>query len=177
MTLADLLVSITVLAPLVGATLVTLEQGQQAWVVGAARVEAQQSARAALTWLANEIRAAGQGIGETGHAAISVAEPTRLVLHVDKNKDGVIAVSSETIVWRLDKEILRRDTGGGGQPVINGVRALTFAYFDAAGAPTTDAASVRTVHVSLSTRADHVRAASTAGLGATLSTEIRLRNR
>ena len=45
------------------------------------------------------------------------------MLHVDKNKDGVIAVSSETIVWRLDKEILRRDTGGGGQPVINGVRA------------------------------------------------------
>jgi type II secretory pathway component PulJ len=176
-TLADLLASICVLALLVSATLVTLEQGQQAWAVGAARVEAQQSARAALTWLANEIRAAGQGIGASGHAAISVAEPTRLVLHVDKNLDGVVAVSSETIVWRLDRDILRRDTGGGGQPVINGVRALAFVYFDAAGAPTTDAAAVRTVRVSLSTRADHVRAASTAGLGATLSTEIRLRNR
>ena len=176
-TLADLLASVSVLALLVGAMLVTLEQGHQAWAIGAARVEAQQSARAALTWLASEVRAAGEGMSATGHAAISVAEPTRLVLHVDKNHDGVIAVASETIVWRLDKDILRRDIGGGGQPVINGVRALAFAYFDAAGAPTTAPAAVRTVRVTLSTRADHARSTPSAGLGASLTTEIRLRNR
>ncbi len=177
MTLADLLTSVSVLALIAAATLVTLEQGQRAWAVGAARVEAQQSARAALTWLATEIRAAGQGMSATGPAAISVAEPTRLVLHVDKNLDGVIAVASETIVWRLDKDILRRDSGGGGQPVINGVRALAFAYFDAAGAPTAVPAAVRTVRVTLDTGADHARSLPSAGLGATLTTEIRLRNR
>lgn len=175
MTLADLLASVSVLALLVGATLITLEQGQQAWAVGTARVEAQQSARVALTWLASEIRAAGQGMHSGG--AISVAEPTRLVLHVDKNQDGVIAAAGETIVWRLDKDILRRDTGGGGQPVINGVRALAFSYFDAAGAPTTAPAAVLTVRVSLSTRADHARSLAASGLGASLMTEVRLRNR
>ena len=177
MTLADLLASVSVLALLVAATLVTLEQGQQAWAVGAARVEAQQSARVALTWLASEIRAAGQGIGASGASPIFVAEPARLVVHVDKNQDGVIAVAGETIVWRLDKDILRRDSGGGGQPVINGVRALAFAYFDRAGAPTADPAAIHTVRVTLSTGADHARSPAGAGLGATLTTEVRLRNR
>ena len=59
----------------------------------------------------------------------------------------------------------------------NGVRALTFAYFDSAGAPTSDPAAVRRVRVTLSTRADHAPSAATAGLGATLTTEIQLRNR
>ena len=83
MTLADLLVSTAVLALVVGATLVTLEQGQQAFAVGAARVEAQQSARVALTWLTAELRQAGEGITAPSLPAISVAEPTRVVLHVD----------------------------------------------------------------------------------------------
>jgi len=176
-TLADLLVSCSLVALVLGAALITLEQGQQAWAVGAARVEAQQSARAALTWLAEEIRAAGQGIDAGAHAAISIAEPTRLVLHIDKNRDGIIAVSGETIVWRLDKDILRRDTGGGGQPVINGVRTFGFAYFDAGGAPTTDPSAVRRVRISLSTRADRARSVVAAGLGATVTTEAHVRNR
>ena len=177
MTLTDLLVSCSVLGLVASATLITLEQGQQAWTIGNARVEAQQSARAALTWLTEELRAAGKGMHDARVAAISVAEPTRMVLHVDKNEDGVIVVSGETIVWRLDRDILRRDTGGGGQPVINGVRALAFAYFDEAGAPTADPAAVRTVRITLSTRADHSRSIFTAGLGPTLTTEVRLRNR
>ena len=177
MTLADLLVSLSVLGLVVGATLLTLQQGQQAWTVGSARVEAQQAARAALTWLTAEVRAAGWGTTGTSQLAISVAEPTRLVLHVDKNHDGVIAGSGETIVWRLDRDILRRDTGGGGQPVINGVRALAFSYFDAMGAPAANPADIRTVRITLSTRADHPPAPGVATLGATLTTEVRLRNR
>jgi type II secretory pathway component PulJ len=176
-TLADLLVSTAVLGLVVGATVVTLEQGQQAWAVGAARVEAQQSARAALTWLTAELRAAGQGIGSPALPALSVAEPARLVLHVDRNHDGVIAGAGETIAWRLDRDILRRDAGGGAQPVINGVKTLAFAYFDAAGRPTADPAAVRRIRVTLATRADHAPSRATAALGPTLTTEIRLRNR
>ena len=176
MTLADLLASAAVLGLVVAATMLTLEQGQQAWSVGAARVEAQQSARVALTWLASELRGAGHGAA-AAHPALSVAEPTRLVLHVDRNHDGVIAGAGETITWKLDHDILRRDAGGGAQPVINGVRALVFEYFDADGQPTTVPGAVRRVRVMLSTRADHARSQTTAGLGSTVTTEIRLRNR
>jgi type II secretory pathway component PulJ len=105
-TLADLLVSTAVLGVTLGATLVTLEQGQQAWAVGTARVEAQQSGRAALAWLAAELRTAGQGTGPRRDAALAVAEPARVALRVDRNRDGVIAGPTETVTWRLAGDIL-----------------------------------------------------------------------
>jgi len=176
-TLADVLVSAAVLALVVGATLVTLEQGQQAFAVGAARVEAQQSARVALTWLTAELRQAGEGITAPSGPAISVAEPTRVVLHADKNHNNMLAGAGETIVWRLDHDILRRDAGGGAQPVINGVRALTFLYFDAAGAPTTIPSAVRRIHITLTTGPSHTTSIFTKNLTTTFTTEAHLRNR
>ena len=177
MTLADLLVSTAVLGLTLGATLLTLEQGQQAWAVGAAYVEAQQSGRAALAWLAAELRTAGQGTGPRTAAALSAAEPTRVVLHVDRNRDGVIVGATEVVTWRLAGEVLRRDAGGGAQPVVNGVRALRLAYVDATGAPTTDPAAVRRVSVTLVTRADHATSHATRDLATTFTTDAHLRNR
>jgi type II secretory pathway component PulJ len=177
MTLADLLVSTAVLGLTLGATLTTLEQGQQAWAVGAARVDAQQSGRAALAWLAAELRGAGQGTGPRTVAALAVAEPTRVVLRVDRNRDGVIAGATETVTWRLAADVLRRDAGGGAQPVINGVRALRLAYFDAAGVTTADPAAVRRVAITLVTRADHATSLAGRDLGAVFTTEAHLRNR
>jgi hypothetical protein len=165
--LADLLVSIALLGLTCGVTLVLLQQGQQAWTVGAARVEAQQSARAALTWLAAELRLAGQGGGPRSLPALSAIEPAR----------GLVTGPGETITWRLAGEVLRRDAGGGAQPVANGVRALGLTYLDGAGLPTTDPLAVRRILISLGTRPDHAPAHSTRGLGATLTTEVTLRNR
>ena len=175
MTLADILVSLALVGLVVGAMLVTLEQGHQAWSVGAARVEAQQSARAALAWLTGELRGAGRG--STTQPALSVVEPTRLVLHVDRNHDGVIAGAGESVTWKLDRDILRRDAGAGAQPVINGVRALAFQYFDGHGRETADPSAVRRVRVVLTTRADYARSLATEGLGPTFTSEVRLRNR
>lgn len=177
MTLADLLVSTALLGITCGATLVLLEQGQQAWAVGAARVEAQQSARVALTWLTAELRTAGEGASPRHIPALSAVEPSRVVLHVDRNRDGVVAGAGETITWRLAGDVLRRDAGGGAQPVINAVRGLTLTYFTAAGQPTTDPLAVRRVAITLVTRADHARFHTTRDLGATLTTEVHLRNR
>lgn len=176
-TLADLLVSTTVLGLTLGATLTTLEQGQQAWAVGAARVEAQQSARAALAWLSAELRTAGQGPGPRRLPPLSAAEPTRVVLQVDRDRDGAAAGVNETVTWRLAGDILRRDAGGGAQPVINGVRTLTLAYFDTAGAPTTDPAAVQRVAITLVTRADHAASPRARDLGAVFTTDVHLRNR
>ena len=56
---------------------------------------------------------------------------SRLVLHLDRNRDGVIAGAAESVTWLLAGDVLRREAGGGAQPVINAVRALTFTYVDA----------------------------------------------
>ena len=174
--LTDLLVSIAVTGLVLAAILGLLTVGQQAYAIGAGRVEAQQSARAALHRMAREIRTAGRGAG-TAFAAIAVAEPERVVLQVDVNGDGVIAGRGETIIWRLAGSVLRRDAGGGAQPVINGVSALRFTYLDASGLETSVPDAVRSVLISLTARPDHSSPGAAADVATTVATRVRLRNR
>jgi type II secretory pathway component PulJ len=172
--LADLLVAVSVLGLVMSANFVLLDQGQRAYRTGAARVESQQTARIALTRIARELRTAGSGVVDPSFAAISIAEPTRVTFHRDWNGDGVISGGRETVTWFLDGTILRRDAGGGAQPIVNGVRALAFAYFDADGAPTVTPTAVRSVKITLTTEG-----ASTTETRptTTVSTQVRLRNR
>lgn len=172
--LADLLVAVAVLGLLMGTNVMVLGQGQKAYATGAARVESQQTARIALTRIARDIRTAGSGPTTSAFAAISVAEPDRIVLHRDWNGDGVIAGPRETVRWFLDGKILRRDAGGGAQPIVNSGRALAFAYFDAEGAPATTPADVRSVRITFTTEA--IGATGT-GATTTVTTQVRLRNR
>ena len=176
MTLADLLISTALLGLTAGVTMITLEQGQRVWAAGATAVETQQSARGALTWLVAELRAAGQGSGGDALPALSVAEPSRVVLQLDRNRDGVIAGAPESVTWRLAGDVLRREAGGGAQPVINAVRALAFTYLDADHRVTADPAAVRRVSITLVTRPDHTRTVATQQLGTTLTTDVSLRN-
>jgi type II secretory pathway component PulJ len=172
MTLTELLVTLVLVGVLSIAALTVLEQGQRAWTTGAARAESQQSARVALARLVADVRAAG--FGGTGFDAVALAEPERIVLQQDLNADGAITASGERVTWRLAGAILRRDAGGGAQPVVNGVRALELRYFDARGVATTVPPDVRTITVVLATTPD---GASAATPSITMSTRIRLRNR
>lgn len=172
--LADLLTALAIMGLMLAGTFTLLHHGQRTYAEGAARIEAQQNARIALDRLAREIRQAGRGDGPAGVPAISVAEPTRIVLHADLDGDGVVADRRETITWRVAAGVLRRDAGGGAQPIVEGVRDLTLAYRDERGAPTTDPAAVRSVRISLTTGAD---GAPGALLAITVTTEVRLRNR
>lgn len=176
MHLTDLLVSVAVTGLVLAAILGLLTAGQQAYAIGSGRVEAQQSARFALHRMAREIRTAGRGAG-TAFPAISVAEPERVVLHVDTNGDGVISRRGETITWRLAGTILRRDAGGGAQPVINGVASLRFTYLDASGQETSTPDAVRSVVISLTTRPEYATPVATANAATTVTTQVRLRNR
>ena len=175
MHLADLLVAVAILGMVLAAILGLLTMGQQAYAVGAGCVEAQQSARAALQRMAREIRTAGRGEG--AFAAIAVAEPTLIVLQMDVNGDGAIAGRGETITWRLAGSVLRRDAGGGAQPVINGVSALRFTYLDASGQETSVADDVRSIAIALTARPDHSSPGRWADVATTVATQVRLRNR
>ena len=172
MTLMELLVTLALVGVLATAALTALEQGQRAWAVGAARAESQQSARVALARLVADVRAAG--FGGTGFDAVALAEPERVVLQQDLDGDGAITASGERVTWRLAGSILRRDAGGGAQPIVNGVRALELRYFDTRGVATTVPQDVRTVAVALTTGPDGAAAATPS---ITMSTRIRLRNR
>ena len=176
MSLADLLASLAVLGLVLSGAFTLLHHGQRAYAVGAARVEAQQNARIAVDRLVREIRQAGHRDAAANFPAISVAERSRIVLHLDVDGDGVLAARGETITWRLAGGVLRRDAGGGAQPIIEGVRDFILTYRDEHDAPTAEAAGVRSVRITLTTGADG--APGLARLQATtVTTEVRLRNR
>jgi type II secretory pathway component PulJ len=172
MTLTELLVTLALVGVVSMAALGLLEQGQRVWAIGAMRAETQQSARVALARMVADVRTAGFG-GEW-FDAVTVAEPDRLVLQQDLDGDGAIAAPGERVTWRLAGAILRRDAGGGAQPVVNGVGSLELRYFDARGLPTSVAAEVRSVVVALSTVSDGASATSPT---TAVSTRVRLRNR
>ena len=175
MSLADLLTALAGLALILGALLGVLLQGQRLYGAGVAKLEAQQSARVGVERMAREIRQAGYGAPEL--PALSSVERSRLVLHLDVDGDGAFAAPRETIIWSLDRQVLRRSAGAGAQPVVNGVRDLIFTYTDARGLPTTVAAEVRTVGITLIAEPSSPSADPARHALATFTTQIRLRNR
>jgi len=150
-TLAELLVALAVLGFLLAGTFSILSNGVRAYDWGARRIEAQQSARLALERMAKELRDAGYDPRSTGLAALVVAAPDRVTFQQDLNGNGIVDATRERVTYLLrpGESILRRDAGGGAQPVIEGVRRLRLSYVDRDGAPTTDARRVATIHIAL----------------------------
>jgi type II secretory pathway component PulJ len=171
--LADLLTALAIAGLVLSATVSVFLQGQRAYAYGTARLEAQQSARVALARMVGDIRQAGAGGG--AFSPIALAESARLVLQQDLDANGVIAARGETVTWLLSGSVLRRNAGGGAQPIVNGVRALTFTCLDAGGLPTTIPAAVRAVAIRITIAPEHPGAGG--ATATTLATEVRLRNR
>ena len=169
--LVDMLVALAVGGGMLAATVTLLHLGLRAWVWGAARVEAQQTARYALERLASELREAGYDPTAAGIAPVVVAEPARVAFQRDLNGNGVVDPTRERVTYllRAGESILRRDAGGGAQPVINGVRALQLIYLDRDGVETTDPAAVMSVRARLEV--------GSAGTGVLMETQATLRNR
>ncbi len=170
--LAELLVVLAV-AGLVLLTLMgLLQQGRQAYLVGTARLEAQQDARVALERLGRELRGAGIDPRGTGFPPLVNPTLTGFTIQNDLNGDGVIAGNPESVAYSLTGRTLRRNAGGGAQPLIDDVEALTFAYLDAEGRPTQVPGEIRSVLIAITT------GPKKPGAGAvTMTTQIRFRNR
>jgi type II secretory pathway component PulJ len=173
--LADLLVAVAIFGVVSAGMFTVLQEGLRVYMVGAARAESQQSARVAVERLAAEIRTAGLGPRSAAFAAIAVAEPSHIVLHHDLDGNGVIAGSGETTTWRLVGTTLRRDAGGGAQPIIDGVRQFTLEYRDASDNTVAVADDVRTVVITLVTEAAWDLADR--AVATRFATRVRLRNR
>jgi hypothetical protein len=176
MVLSDMLVACAITGVVLAGTYTLLDQGLRAYTVGAARAESQQAARAALVRMSAEIRYAGRGVRSTG-AAIAVAHPSQLVIESDLDDDGTTADRGERVTWHLDGTTLRRNAGGGAQPIANGVRILEVRYFDAAGRATALPIEVRAVEVSLLVAPDGPESILARGVATRLTTRVRLRNR
>jgi len=145
--LIELLVAMAMAGLVMAATVTLLLAGHAAHAVGTARAEATQSARVALERMGSELRHAGYDPQGTRFEPILVAEPARVTLQRDLNENGVIDPTRERITYLLRGTVLRRDAGGGAQPLAEGVSGLQLTYYDRADVPTTDPAKVASVGI------------------------------
>ena len=168
--LVDVLVATAIMGLVMSATLSMLQSGLAAWGWGAGRVEAQQAIRAALERLAHELREAGYDPTYAGIEAVLVAEPARIVFQRDLNGNGLIDPTRERVTYLLRprETTLRRDAGGGAQPLAENVRRFTLSYLDKDGASTADPARIVSVRIEIE--------AGRAGPEATMATLVTLRN-
>jgi hypothetical protein len=172
-TLVELLVAAAAIGLLMAGLLGLLQLGIRGYTWGAARVEAQQSARVALERAAKELRDAGYDPTGAGIAAVLVAEPQRVVFQRDLNGNGAVDPTSErvTILLRPGEQVLRREAGGGAQPLVERVRRFQLRYFDRARAPTADPARVALIRMTVETGRPGPAPA------VVMETEVTLRNR
>jgi len=160
-TLAELLIVCAILAFIMAGLLTLQQQGQQAYMWGASRVEVQQNARIALEMMVTEIRSA---LAITNAAGCN-ASCTSIGFN-DQNGTAV--------TYTLTSTNLQRN----GVTMIGGVETLAIQTFDVNGTATATAGNVRSVSISLSTRTEKVSGTPGGPLNqhATVATRVRLRN-
>ncbi len=148
-TLLEILVAMGLAGLLMAGTLGLLLAGQNAYTAGTARAEATQGARVGLERMATELRQAGYDPQGAGFDPIVAAEPERVTFLRDLNENGVIDPTRERVTYLLRGTVLRREAGGGAQPLVDGVRRLVLSYYDRDDRPTVEPARVASVGIVL----------------------------
>ena len=171
-TLLELLVAMGLSGLLMAGTLGLLLAGQGAYAAGAARAEATQGARVGLERMATELRQAGYDPQGAGFDPIAVAEPERVTFLRDLNENGVIDPTRERVTYLLRGTVLRREAGGGAQPLVDGVRRLVLSYYDRDDRPTSEPAQIASVGIVL----EVARTAPTPLAPTLMGTRVRFRN-
>jgi prepilin-type N-terminal cleavage/methylation domain-containing protein len=171
-TLLEVLVAMAVGGLVMAGTLSLLLAGQGAYSVGEARAEAIQGARVGLERMATELRQAGYDPQGAGFAPLEVAEPERVTLLHDLNESGAIDPTRERVTYLLRSTVLRREAGGGAQPLVDGVRRLVLTYYDREDRPTTEPALVASVGIVL----EVARRAPAPVAPIVMGTRVRFRN-
>ncbi len=165
-TLAELLVVIAILGLMLAGLVSVQMQGQDTYLIGSRRVEAQQNGRVALELMVRELRSA--------QSVTAIPSATNMTF-VDEN--------GATIQYQLSGAVINRTTGGVTTPLIGGVQTLALTYFSAydgstnTGTTTGVAGSVTLVRLQLVTGTEQsVAAYSAANQHATFEMLVRLRN-
>jgi type IV pilus assembly protein PilW len=120
-----------------------------------------QGARAAMEMIAHEIKMAGFDPTDSGNFSIPYNSNTSIIdIYADvKDGDGSVTTSwgsMEHITYSkaAGENIIRRNTntGGGAQPFAENIQSFTVNYYKADGTPTTTAADIRQIRITIEAR-------------------------
>ncbi|HEV2053650.1 MAG TPA: prepilin-type N-terminal cleavage/methylation domain-containing protein, partial [Methylomirabilota bacterium] len=146
-TLGELLVVIAILGLMLAGLLTVQMAGQQSYLIGSHRVEAQQNGRIALELMVRELRS----------ATVVTAIPSATDISFQyKDVQGGVEIL-HTVRYQLAGAVLNRTFDGVTTPLIGGVVTFNLTYFSAyvgstnTGTPAADNTQVRLVRVQLVT--------------------------
>lgn len=160
-TLVEVVLALALSAVTVGAIYTLYLEQLREQTIRENMLDMQQQARVAMDLVSRELKMAGfdpQGVNRdhlSGNDFFGVPfDSTQLAINGDLNGNGVPTDSNESIVYSHDSETLtlRRNTGGGRQPVGENIEAFSVKYFDGEGNPATASETIRQVEVSITAR-------------------------
>ena len=165
-TMTEMLMVTTVLAVILGGVILVQHQGQQAYLFGSHRIEAQQNGRAALELMSRELRSA---------RSVSAVGGTTDLTFVDG--------SGAPVRYQLTGATLNRTFGGVTSPLVGGVQTLAMTCYSAwdgstnTGTATTVPGAVKLVRLQLVTGTeDQVGPGSPGDQRIAMESLVRLRN-
>ena len=197
-TVPEILVVCAVVGLVMSGLFSLLMTGSQTYQVGANRAEAQQSARLVIARMIQEIRTAGHDPRSTNFTAITPLAPpnTGFTIGNDWNATGAIETNlvvnfnganrGEQITYTVVGTALRRQESfldASPVDVTDGLTSITFQYLDvddnvvANPHVAANAALIRTVAITVTTRPDTQAATTSAKVAVTTTNRTRVRNR
>lgn len=196
-TVAEMLVSAAVIALIMGGLLTLLMSGQQSYLAGANRAEAQQNARLVLERLVRELRTAGHDPRNVGTfaAVTALSSGTGFVIRNDWNASGAIDTNvtvtidsvphGEQVTYTFNGSTLTRQESnidGSAVTVTNRIGSFSVQYLDADDVAVSspsggNAANIRTVVLDVTTLPETVEAGTATNAAVRSQNRVRVRNR
>ncbi len=161
-TLVEVLIALALTVVTVGGIYGIYLSQVQGQVVREDQLDMQQHARVAMDLIIRELRMAGydpQHVNQDKNLLNDfdgiTYHSTHLVVKADLNGNGAPTDSNESIRFSHDPATftLRRDTGGGRQPLAEHIETFSIKYFNHYGQPTTDSKQIRQIELSITARA------------------------
>jgi prepilin-type N-terminal cleavage/methylation domain-containing protein len=186
--LAELLVSLAVIGLVLGGIFALQQKGQETYLIGSNRVEAQQNARVALDLITRELRelcAIDTGMLPTSTVIrFTIVDPNLSPTTPGyESVDCSMLANVVTITYAWSGGTLTRQLGAAAaEPVVGGVDSLALSYFDgnngSIGTVTSSTVgTIRSVDVELTTKSEgSVVGPSSGDVRSRLKSRVRLRS-
>ena len=168
-TLGELLVVVAIIGLILAGVFTLQLQAQWAYMMGAARVETQQTARLALARFMDELRLSS-GVTSAPNCDDATNGGTSLAF----TWTNPLTAASETVTYQLSTTDLQRTDTAGTQTLIGGVQTLNiWCYLSDGVTLTATAANVASVKVQIKTQDETIAAQKQ---HAVVQSQVRLRN-
>ena len=163
-TLIEIMIALALSVVTVGAIYTIYLNQVKSQVVRDDKLDMQQHVRAAMDLIVHELKMAGYDPRQVNQDAKLgndfygiTYHPKELVIKADLNGNGTLTDSNETIRFSHDRATftLRRDTGGGRQPLVEHIEKFSMRYLNQDGQATTDSKQIRQIELTIKARTEN----------------------